>query len=446
MGKHRKSHPAPKPRKKGASRKAPASPAEARTASRAPKRRPKAPSKKQPKPSRRRKAVALDQRPTLSPPPRQPDFGSVAPEEATELGIGSRVIAPNIRFEPLPGSAPPAAAPPTGDVETQIRALEARLDGLIRSAAASSEPDAQTAEPEPEPAPDQEATEEAETPPEVDPIAQDYVARQWGREALRSRFEVVDDFGLDPALDRKLGPLLKLLYRRYFRVRAEGIEQIPESGRAVVVANHSGTLPLDGAMLRMAMRLDHPSHRDLRWLAEDFFVNLPFAGVLLNRIGAVRACRENAEGLLDKESLIAVFPEGMQGIRKLYGERYQLQRFGRGGYIRLCLRMRAPLIPCAIIGAEETNPLLYRMETLAELVNLPYLPITPTFPWLGPLGLLPAPTRWTMRFGEAIHLDHYGAESADDHVLVGRLSERVRGEIQALLDSGLRSRKSVWFG
>jgi 1-acyl-sn-glycerol-3-phosphate acyltransferase len=166
----------------------------------------------------------------------------------------------------------------------------------------------------------------------------------------------------------------------------------------------------------------------------------------MNRVGAVRACQENAERLLGKESLVAVFPEGVQGIRKLFSERYQLQRFGRGGYIRLALRMQAPLIPCAIVGAEETNPLLFRLEYLASLMGLPYIPVTPTFPLLGPLGLVPAPSRWTIKFGEPVSLDGYGPQAAEDHVLVGRLSERVRSSIQAMLDNGVRERKSVWFG
>ena len=173
---------------------------------------------------------------------------------------------------------------------------------------------------------------------------------------------------------------------------------------------------------------------------------LPFAGVFMNRVGAVRACQENAERLLEKELLVAAFPEGVQGIKKLYRERYRLQRFGRGGYIRLALRMQAPLIPCAIVGAEETNPLLYRIEYLAGLVGLPYIPVTPTFPLLGPLGLLPAPSRWRIHFGEPVSLDGHGPEAADDHVLVGRLSERVRATIQGMLETGVRERRSVWFG
>jgi 1-acyl-sn-glycerol-3-phosphate acyltransferase len=224
------------------------------------------------------------------------------------------------------------------------------------------------------------------------------------------------------------------------------MDNVPDAGAAVVVANHSGTVPLDGAMLRTAIHLDHPSRRDLRWLAEDFVFYLPFAGVVLNRIGAVRACPENAERLLEQNSLVAVFPEGVHGIKKLFSERYRLQRFGRGGYIRLCLRTKVPLIPCAIVGAEETNPLLYRLDWPSALVKLPYVPITPTFPLLGPLGLLPVPTRWKIRFGEPISFDRYGPEAADDHVLVSSLSERVRTGIQDLIDGGLRNRKSIWFG
>ncbi|MEI9951354.1 MAG: lysophospholipid acyltransferase family protein [Pseudomonadota bacterium] len=260
------------------------------------------------------------------------------------------------------------------------------------------------------------------------------------------RSEEFDDFGLDPGFEQRVKPVVEFLYRSYFRTTVEGIDNVPAEGRCIVVANHSGALPLDGLMLRAALRIEHKQKRDLRWLAEDFVYYLPFAGVFMNRVGAVRACPENAERLLEKESIVGVFPEGVHGIKKLFQERYRLQRFGRGGYIRLCLRMRAPIVPCAIIGAEESSPLLYRLEGLTELVGLPYFPITPTFPFLGPAGLLPAPTKWRMRFGEPINLDNYGPEAADDHVLVGRLSERVRSSIQSMLDSGLRERRSVWFG
>jgi len=372
-------------------------------------------------------------------------------EEAFELGIGARVVSPTTQYGEAFESAPPDPQErKSGDVEAQIRALEARLDGLIRqrhfgdvAAEAEVEGDA--------PTPERRglAKTDSSPPARVEPApmpASDFISRKWGRTALRSRSEEFDDFGLDPSFEQRVKPVVEFLYRSYFRTTVEGIDNVPAEGRCIVVANHSGALPLDGLMLRAALRIEHKQKRDLRWLAEDFVYYLPFAGVFMNRVGAVRACPENAERLLEKESIVGVFPEGVHGIKKLFQERYRLQRFGRGGYIRLCLRMRAPIVPCAIIGAEESSPLLYRLEGLTELIGLPYFPITPTFPFLGPAGLLPAPTKWRMRFGEPINLDNYGPEAADDHVLVGRVSERVRSSIQSMLDSGLRERRSVWFG
>jgi 1-acyl-sn-glycerol-3-phosphate acyltransferase len=364
-------------------------------------------------------------------------------EEAPELGLGSRMVPPHIGWTDPLDSTPPASRPRGGDVAEQIRALEARLDGLIRAGIA-----VQTAAPAPEPEALRLVTPERDVAvaPADNLSASPYFEQQWGRQGLRNRSEEVDDFGLDPAFENRFRPIAEFLYQRYFRIRTLGITHVPSSGRCIIVANHSGTLPLDGLMLRTAFRVEHPAARELRWLAEDFLFYLPFAGVFMNRVGAVRACQENAERLLGKDGLLAVFPEGVQGIRKLFAERYRLQRFGRGGYIRLALRMQAPIVPCAIVGAEETNPLLYRLEYLAGLVGLPYIPVTPTFPLLGPLGLVPAPSRWTIRFGEPVSLEGYGPQAAEDHVLVGRLSERVRGAIQAMLDNGVRERKSIWFG
>lgn len=444
---------APARRKKAPEKRARAAADEPRTDEPSVLRAPKAPRKK-----------AAPRPPAVEAPTQAPipdgvvdhsldDDESDLSTEAPELGFGARVVSPHVRFEDE--VTPPARAPalpeaqPNEELEAQIRALEARLDGLIRRTGATEEAvEAGLRErvEEVARAAVERITQRPATADNDDPIAAEYVARKWGREALRNRQEDVDDFGLDPAFEEKLRPLLTLLYRKYFRVQVEGIDQVPSAGAAVIVANHSGTLPLDGAMLRTAIRLDHPSGRNLRWLAEDFVFYLPFAGVVLNRIGAVRACPENAERLLEQDALVAVFPEGVHGIKKLYSERYRLQRFGRGGYIRLCLRTRVPLVPCAIVGAEETNPLLYRLDWPSALIKLPYVPITPTFPLLGPLGLLPVPTRWKIRFGEPISFDRYGPEAADDNVLVSSLSERVRTSIQSLLDGGLRTRKSVWFG
>jgi 1-acyl-sn-glycerol-3-phosphate acyltransferase len=435
-----------RPRKKNARREAPsrAKPkAKAKTRTRAPAKAKLKPKAKSATASPRVQSRAKTE-PARTPkrgPQRRPRARHVEagePISEDSLGIGARMV-PLPPSDPLPTEPPPSSAPtaPPEDVAAHIRALEARIDSLIRGSA----PPEPTREVIPV-----RATTLTPTRAADDLGESSYLERRWGREGLRSRSEEVDDFGLDPKIEQRFRPIAEFLTRRYFRTRVEGLEHVPSSGRGIIVANHSGTLPLDGLVLRAVMRLEHPAERDLRWLSEDFLFYLPFAGVFMNRVGAVRACQENAERLLRKEGLVAVFPEGLQGIRKLFRERYQLQRFGRGGYVRLALRMQAPLVPCAIVGAEETNPLLYRMEAFAGLFGLPYIPITPTFPLLGPAGLLPAPARFRIMFGEPISLDNYGPEAADDDLLVGRLSERVRSTIQSMLDTGVRERRSVWFG
>lgn len=376
-----------------------------------------------------------------------------AVEEAT-LGVGSPFVSPRSRMYVEPDEEERPAPIPSGDLHEHLRALEARLDGMLHQAA----PEASRPTPPPRPAvppaevplgPDDNIADAHEDPhAEPDRIRQSpFYRRVWGALGHRSRAEHVDEFGLDPDYEARFArPLLDALYRYYFRVKVVGIEHVPATGCCQIVANHSGTLPLDGPMLRAALRLDHPSGRDLRWLAEDFVYYLPFAGTTLTRIGAVRACPENAERLLRHGQCVASFPEGVRGIAKPYRDRYQLQRFGRGGFVRIALRTGAPLIPCAIVGAEETSPLIYREELLAKWIGLPYVPITPTFPWLGPVGLLPAPTRWTVYFGEPFDLGGYGPGAADDDVLVSRLAEHVRAHIQRMLDEGVNARGSVWFG
>ncbi len=277
-------------------------------------------------------------------------------------------------------------------------------------------------------------------------LSTDFYLRKWGRLAMRGRSEEVDDFGFDPIYDEKVRGVLEFLYTRYFRVEQTGIERVPSRGRCLLVANHSGTLPLDGVMIKTAVKLEHPAGRDVRWLTEDFIYHMPYLGSAMNRLGAVRACQENAERLLAKEELVAVFPEGVKGIGKLFAERYRLQRFGRGGFIKLCLRTATPIVPVAVVGAEETNPMLFRIEYFAKALGVPYVPVTPTFPLLGPAGLLPAPTKWQIHFGEPLDFSAHGADAADDEILVGKLAERVRATIQGMLDQAVGSRKSVFFG
>ena len=256
-----------------------------------------------------------------------------------------------------------------------------------------------------------------------------------------------DDFGLDPQFQDLIAPLFAFLYRQWWQVRTKGVEQVPASGAALIVANHAGTMfPYDAAMLKMALRLEHPAARDLRTLVDDFVFRTPFLASAIARVGGVRACPENGERLLREGEVVAVFPEGIRGMSKPFRERYRLRRFGRGGFVSLALRTGAPIIPAAIVGAEEIHPLLGSLEWPAKLLGLPYLPITPTFPWLGLLGLVPLPSKWVIRVGSPIALaDRYEAEAADDPVLLDRITEEVRETIQDMLEEELHARGSAFF-
>lgn len=253
----------------------------------------------------------------------------------------------------------------------------------------------------------------------------------------------VDDFGLDRAYEARMRGWLDGLYNRWFRVLVRGAEHVPSAGPALVVANHGGVLPWDGLMLRTAIARElapRAPGRELRWLVEDSLFHAPFIGATANRLGAIRACPENAERLLGDGHLIAVFPEGDKGISKPFARRYELQRFGRGGYVRLALRMRSPIVPTAIIGAEEAHPMMFSTQRIAKLFGMSYLPFTATFPWLGPLGLLPLPSRWVILFGEPIDVSSEPASAAEDEVLVSRINDEVREAVQGLLRKALSLR------
>ncbi|MBU0506035.1 1-acyl-sn-glycerol-3-phosphate acyltransferase, partial [bacterium] len=191
---------------------------------------------------------------------------------------------------------------------------------------------------------------------------------------------------------------------------------------------------------------EHPVRRDARFLVEDFVYHMPILGTFMYRTGAIRACQENAERLLKKEHLVIVFPEGVKGIGKHYNKRYQLQRFGRGGFIKLCMQTKSPLIPVGIVGAEEIHPIIYKSNILAKTLHIPYLPITPTFPWLGLLGTIPFPTKWHIHFGKPMSFEKYKKADLENELLVHKLSEKVRGEIQNILVDLLKKRRSVWLG
>jgi 1-acyl-sn-glycerol-3-phosphate acyltransferase len=259
------------------------------------------------------------------------------------------------------------------------------------------------------------------------------------------RLERMDEFGKNPELDARLEALMTFLYEKYWRVDTSGLENIPDEGRTLIVSNHSGVLPFDGAMMATAIYKFHPAERYARFLIEDWFGQLPFATEFMNAVGQVRACQENAERLLRQEQLVGVFPEGMKGMAKGFKDRYNLARFGRGGVIRLAIRTGSPVVPCAVVGAEEIYVVLGYANWLGKMFGMPLLPITATFPWLGPLGLVPMPTKWHIQFGDIIRYDEYDESALKDNVIINRLNRQLRATIQEMLDSMLKKRRSLFF-
>src|SRR3954462_7482589 len=288
--------------------------------------------------------------------------------------------------------------------------------------------------------------DEPRVPPAAPPDWEEQLAG--GLEFLRRRLTgeyETDEFGFDPDLtDHVLLPLLRPLYERWFRVETQGLENGPSSGAALGVANPSGTVPVDALMTTVALHDDHPAQRRLRLLGADLVFDLPFIGTMARKMGTTLACNEVAERRLTVGELVGVFPEGLKGIGKPFRERYTLQRFGRGGFVSAALRTGAPIIPCAIVGAEEIYPMIANAKTAARLFGLPYFPFTPTFPLLGPLGLLPLPSKWLIAFGEPIETASYGPAAAEDPMLVFNLTDQVRETIQHSLYQLLMQRTSVF--
>jgi 1-acyl-sn-glycerol-3-phosphate acyltransferase len=258
--------------------------------------------------------------------------------------------------------------------------------------------------------------------------------------------EETDDFGADRRFAETLEPLLEFLYAVWWRVETSGVEHVPAEGPGLIVTNHSGVLPYDGVMVQLAVRHEHPAKRVCRMLALDMFALLPVLAPALSKSGSVRANPANAERLLRRGDLVGVFPEGVKGVGKRFKDRYKLARFGRGGFIRIALRTGSPIIPCAVVGAEEIHPVVAKADWVGRPFGLPYFPITPTFPLLGPLGVIPLPTKWSIDFGDPVDLSKYGPEAASDPILVNRLSQQVRDTVQGMIDSRVARRRSIWFG
>jgi 1-acyl-sn-glycerol-3-phosphate acyltransferase len=276
----------------------------------------------------------------------------------------------------------------------------------------------------------------------------EHVVGHWldriGRRLERVTRTEVDEFGYDAAFTTAVAlPAARALATRWFRTTVRGADALPD-GPALLVANHAGTLPLDGAMIQLAVHDADPANRVLRMLAADRMFATPVLGELTRRMGATLACAEDVDRLLAAGHLVLVFPEGFKGIGKPYRDRYRLQRFGRGGFVAAALRAKVPIVPVAVVGSEEIYPKLGEIRGLAELLSVPYFPITPTWPWLGPLGMVPLPSRWVIDVGAAIPTEGYPDDAADDPSVVLDLTDAVRQRIQQRLHELLAERGSAF--
>jgi 1-acyl-sn-glycerol-3-phosphate acyltransferase len=258
----------------------------------------------------------------------------------------------------------------------------------------------------------------------------------------------VDDWGRSEAFFKLADPVLDFYYKYWFRVEQQEVENVPATGGALLVSNHSGALPPDAPMIMQAIRNEHPHARPVYMLGEHWFKGYPGVGMLANKLGLVPAHPANAQRLLcDEGRLALVFPEGQKGSGKLYWQRYRLRRFGRGGFVKTALRAGVPIVPVAVIGAEEAMPIFAHVRALQRLTGLIYFPINHAFPWAGAAaGAMYLPAKFKIRFLEPVSLDAYGSEDAEDLTLVQEIAERIRGQIQREVDQLVAGRTSVWFG
>jgi 1-acyl-sn-glycerol-3-phosphate acyltransferase len=263
-------------------------------------------------------------------------------------------------------------------------------------------------------------------------------------ERLRGEYHE-DEWGFDEQFAEAVYPFFEFLYDVWWRVEADGVRNVPSHGRALLVSNHAGSLfPFDASMILGAIMKKHPLPRWARFMVLDWAFVLPFVSMFMRRVGGVPASPHNAARLLEQDELVMVFPEGVKGTGKPFSERYRLQRFGRGGFIELALRTRAPIVPVAVVGSEEIYPNLGDAKSVARAIGAPFVPITPTFPWLGLLGLIPLPSKWRIEFCDSIDLSGYPPDAAQDRRLLFDVSEEVRETIQDKLYENLVKRGSAF--
>jgi 1-acyl-sn-glycerol-3-phosphate acyltransferase len=276
----------------------------------------------------------------------------------------------------------------------------------------------------------------------VDDLAQRTLGADFEERAARVRERYVrmggDPFGLDPEFAKYMSMLSAVFHRLYFRTTVHGIQNVP-TGRALLISNHSGQLPIDGMIIATAMFLDAEPPRLVRAMVEKWVQTLPFVSMMFNRTGQVVGVPENCTRLLEQEELILAFPEGTRGISKPFTRRYQLEEFGLG-FMRLAIQARAPVVPVAVVGAEEQFINVGNLDWLAKALGVPVFPIVPQF--LVPGGQLPLPTKYHLYFGEPMSFD---GDPDDDDTVIEEKVWLVRQTIQSMVNRGLKERKSLFF-
>lgn len=271
----------------------------------------------------------------------------------------------------------------------------------------------------------------------IDPVVWDNISKM---RAGQNKYGF-DPFGFEPEFLKYIAPLAEWLYRRYFRAEIHGIDNIPAEGPVLLVANHTGQIPIDGFLIGCALLFDKYPARMSRSMVDAWVPTLPFVSWFMARAGQVVGTRENFRSLLAREGCILVFPEGTRGINKTYDQAYELGRFGLG-FMRLALENQTPIVPVGVVGGEEQMPAIWNFESLGKLLGIPAFPVTPTWPLLGPLGALPLPVKYRMYFGEPMVFK--GASDDEDRVVRAQV-ERVREAIRGLVDRGLDERQGVFF-
>ena len=254
----------------------------------------------------------------------------------------------------------------------------------------------------------------------------------------------VDEFGFDPQWTESFITVFKAIYRDYWRVETTGVENVPSTGRALLVSNHAGVLPWDGTMIKTAVFTEHSHPRHVRALVASQFMGMPVMSWFLRRSGQAVGHPDDTRRLLERDELVLVFPEGTRGTGKSFKDRYRLRRFGRGGFVATAIRAGAPIIPVSVVGSEEIYPMIGDLGPVAKFFGLPYFPVTPFWPWLGPLGMIPLPSKWRIQFHAPVDVSELPPGSAGDQHLVMSIADEVRDVIQRGIYDNLKLRRGVF--